>query len=147
MVKEVAFHTGVDDPLGYACRLLRKAYRQGAQVVVTGAPAQLQRLDQALWVFEPQEFVPHARLRAGEAAAERLAQRTPIWLAEPGAEPPPAPVLVNLGTDWLRDELPFERIIEIVATDDESVGAARRRWKRCEAAGWPVTHHPQGARR
>ena len=41
---EVAFHTGVADKPGYTCRLLRKAWRQGAQVVVTGSGEQLQRL-------------------------------------------------------------------------------------------------------
>ena len=29
----VEFHHGVSDKLAYACRLLRKAYRAGAQVV------------------------------------------------------------------------------------------------------------------
>jgi hypothetical protein len=32
---EVEFHTGVDEPLGFACRLLRKAYRKGSRVLVT----------------------------------------------------------------------------------------------------------------
>ena len=41
----VDFHTGVADKLGYTCRLLRKAYRAGNQVVVAGAPEQLARLD------------------------------------------------------------------------------------------------------
>ena len=48
---DVAFHTGIADPLDYACRLLRKAYRSGARVAVHGAPATLDRLDQALVAF------------------------------------------------------------------------------------------------
>jgi DNA polymerase-3 subunit chi len=146
MVSEVAFHTGVADKLAYACRLLRKAYRSGARVMVAGDAASLQRLDQALWVFEPQEFVPHLRLRAREAPRDVQARTTPIFLAEPGAQAPAVPVLVNLGPErWAGDER-FDRIIEIVSANPEDAGSGRRRWKAYEAQGWPITHHPQGAR-
>ena len=143
---EVAFHTGVADKLLYACRLLRKAYRQGARVAVTGDAAQLQRLDQALWTFEPQEFVPHQRLRAGETPAEAL-QRTPIWLVDPSVPPPgDCPVLVNLGPAAVADGGHAQRLIEIVSADPEDAQAGRRRWKQYEAQGWPIRHHPQGGR-
>ena len=95
---EVAFHTGVGQPLDYACRLLRKAWRQGLRLVVTGAPPALTRLDSLLWTFDAGEFIPHARLRRGEAPAPEMAP-TPIWLADPGAAAPAAAVLVNLGPD------------------------------------------------
>ncbi|HET6787048.1 MAG TPA: DNA polymerase III subunit chi, partial [Aquabacterium sp.] len=35
-MKLVEFHHGMGDKLAYACRLLRKAYRSGSRVVVTG---------------------------------------------------------------------------------------------------------------
>jgi DNA polymerase-3 subunit chi len=140
---DVAFHTGIADKLGYACRLLRKAQRQGATVVVTGGPAELQRLDQALWTFEPQEFVPHRLLRAGERVESRL-QRTPIWLTQRAADVPSvAGVLVNLGPEPSEDDSRFARVIELVSREPEDVVAGRRRWKRHEAQGRPITHHPQ----
>ena len=57
----VAFHFGMADRLAYSCRLLRKASRAGARVVVTGEAATLDQLDRLLWVFDPLEFVPHWR--------------------------------------------------------------------------------------
>ena len=48
---EVMFHLNVPDRLGYACRLLRKAYGSGAKVVVSAPPATLARLDVLLWTF------------------------------------------------------------------------------------------------
>ena len=42
---KVEFHHGTGDKLAYACRLLRKAYKAGAQVVVTGDEASLRTLD------------------------------------------------------------------------------------------------------
>jgi DNA polymerase-3 subunit chi len=140
---EVAFHTGVGDKLSYACRLLRKAYRQGARVAVGGAPPLLQQLDQALWTFEPQEFVPH--LRVGSGRTPPAAQlRTPVWLVEPGAQAPDCKVLVNLGPERQPGDAAYDRIIEIVSNAPEDASAGRRRWKQYEAEGWAITHHPAG---
>jgi DNA polymerase-3 subunit chi len=141
---DVAFHTGVDDKLGYACRLLRKAYRQGARVAVSGAAPLLQQLDQALWTFEPQEFVPHLRLGAGRAPAAAQ-RRTPVWLVEPGAQPPDVSVLVNLGPERQPGDEAYARIIEIVSRAPEDVSAGRRRWKQYESLGWAITHHALGS--
>jgi DNA polymerase-3 subunit chi len=141
---EVAFHTGVADKLPYACRLLRKAWRSGARVAVSGEPAELQRLDQALWTFEPLEFVPHRRLRRDEEVPAAL-QRTPIWLLDPGAAAPPGcDVLVNLGPERRMGDDAYRRIVELVSSDPAEAQAGRRRWKQYETEGWSIVHHPQG---
>ena len=127
-------HSGVADQLGYTCRLLRKAWRAGSRVVVAGEPAQLARLDALLWTFEPGEFIPHARLRAGQAIAPLLA-RTPIWLADRPAEAGPCDVLVNLGPALAPGYEVFGRVIEIVADSDAEVGSGRQRWRQYLAAG------------
>ncbi|HET9644570.1 MAG TPA: DNA polymerase III subunit chi [Burkholderiaceae bacterium] len=131
---QVAFHTGIDDTLSYACRLLRKAYRQGARVVVTGSAELLQRLDRQLWIFEPLEFVPHLRLKAGAAPTPHQL-RTPIWLAESGARAPHLEVLVNLGPEIPEDGPSFTRIIELVSSDPEGLAAGRQRWRAYETQG------------
>jgi DNA polymerase III subunit chi len=156
---EIAFHSGLADKLGYACRLLRKAYRQGLRVQVRGQPDELARLDPLLWTFEQLEFIPHVRLRAGQTAEATL-QRTPIWLVDPGAEAPPAGVLVNLGpqpaddaagferivelvvieADQLDDAAGFERIVELVGLDDDERQSGRRRWRYYETLGLKPKH-------
>lgn len=146
MTLEVDFHTGVADKLGYTCRLLRKAWRAGKQVVVTGPPAALNRLDQMLWTFEPSEFIPHARLRAGQAIEPRLA-RTPIWLAESPADAGPRDVLVNLGPQALATaatgSASCPRVIEIVADEPDEAEAGRERWRQYKAAGLNPRNHSQ----
>jgi DNA polymerase-3 subunit chi len=139
---QVAFHTGVADKLGYACRLLRKASRQHARVVVTAPPALLGRLDQALWTFDPQAFVPHVRLRAGQAVSPRLA-RTPVWLLEAGAEPPHRDLLLNLGTEPAPDMVQYGRVIEVVDSSEEDRRHGQRRWRAYGAEGYTLTHHKQ----
>jgi DNA polymerase III subunit chi len=140
----IEFHTAVADPIGFACRLLRKAYRQGARVVVLAPGDTLATLDRALWTFEEREFVPHLRLGAGETTSASLAL-TPIWLSS-GALPDAAPpVLVNLGADVEPVVLRFERVIEVVASNEAWAGEARARWRRYRDAGYAITHHAASA--
>jgi DNA polymerase-3 subunit chi len=141
---QVDFHTGVAEPVPFACRLLRKAYAQGATLVVRAPAARLGALDRALWLFEAQGFLPH--LRIGRPAPDAAAlRRTPIWLAE-GAVPEPGPsILVNLGGESGPEDGRFERLIEIVGTAGDEVQAARRRWRQYEQFGWPIRHHAAAA--
>jgi DNA polymerase-3 subunit chi len=139
-VQEVEFHTGVADRLGFACRLLRKAYRKGARVLVTAPGPVLAALDRELWTFDERDFVPHARI--GPSTPGALARRTPIWLTE-GAVPDGAPdVLVNLGAEAPTDAHGFSRIIEIVSREPDDEQSGRRRWRDYKARGLEVRHHP-----
>jgi len=141
----VDFHTGVADKLGHTCRLVRKAWRSGHRVVVTGAPEQLARLDVQLWTFDPGDFIPHARLRAGQPVPPPLA-RTPVWLADRPADAPDAAgeVLVNLGPGLPSGFERYPRVIEIVAQPADEVASGRQRWRDYLAAGLAPTNHPQG---
>ena len=137
---EVMFHLNVADRLGYACRLLRKAYGAGAKVVVSAPPVTLARLDELLWTFEATEFIPHLRVAAGEAVAPRL-RHTPIWLVERVEQAPHHDVLLNLGDELVPGFESFERVIEIVPDDAEPKQAARRRWKHYADRGYPLKRH------
>jgi DNA polymerase-3 subunit chi len=140
-LEAVEFHTGVADGIGFACRLLRKAYRQGQPVLVTAPEPALSELDRALWTFEEREFLPHVRM-PGAAAA--LAARTPIWLAESAEIDAAPPLLVNLGAPAPRDVGRFERLIEIVSRDADEADQGRARWRAYRAIGLNITHHPAG---
>jgi DNA polymerase-3 subunit chi len=138
----VEFHTGIGDKLGYACRLLRKAYRSGARVVVTAPAPWLATLDRELWTFADREFIPHLRVPLPVPAA---AARTPIWLVD-GEPPAGAPgVLVNIGAPAPADPARFERIIEVLSADAEDLQPGRERWRAYVAAGLsPVRHGAPG---
>lgn len=128
----IAFHVNLANPIAYACRLLRKAFGAGARVVVVGEPAQLRELDQALWAFSPQDFVPHCV--AGAVAAPVLAH-TPIVLSPQVQGAPHRQVLVNLTHEVPEGFAEFERLIELVGTDPEALQSARIRWKQYTALG------------
>jgi DNA polymerase III subunit chi len=137
---EVSFHTNVPHLLGYTCRLLRKASRQGARVVVTAPAPTLAALDHALWTFEPLDFVPHVLQAAGAAVAERL-RATPVWLVERVADAVDHEVLVNLGPEAPEGFESFSRVIELVSIDDEARVAGRQRWKHYASRGYAIQHH------
>jgi DNA polymerase-3 subunit chi len=137
-VTEVEFHTGVADKLGFACRLLRKACRAGARVMVTGPADTLTALDRALWTFDERDFVPHLRLPGPSAA---LASRTPIWLVDDAAPEGAPEVLVNLGAPAPTDLSRLSRVIEVLSTEPDDEQAGRERWRDYKARGLDIKHH------
>lgn len=138
---QVEFHTGVADELGYACRLLRKAYHKGARVLVRAPLARLARLDRELWTFAAQEFLPHLRF-GGPGTPPAAAARTPIWLVDGEVPAGHPPVLVNLDAELPPQPQAFDRIIEIVGVDAEGEQRGRARWRAYKAAGLDIRHHP-----
>ncbi len=137
---EISFHFNVPDRTEYACRLLRKALRKGAQIVVTGAPPVLANLDRTLWTFDPLEFVPHVMARPGQEIAARL-RTTPVWLVADLAQAGHHDVLVNLHDDAPAGFEGFARVIEIVTPEERDRLAARQRWKHYATRGYAIEKH------
>lgn len=136
----VSFHFNVPHRVAYACRLLRKATRQNARVTVTGPGEALAELDAALWSFDPIEFVPHVMLRDGQPLPDRL-RETPVCLAATLDGALHHDVLLNLGAEAPAGFESFERLVEIVSTDEADRAAARSRWKHYASRGYPIERH------
>jgi DNA polymerase-3 subunit chi len=134
---EITFHFNVAERMPYACRLLRKAARQGANVAVTGAGDTLSRLDRELWSFDPVSFVPHVRLRTGAPVPDRL-RPTKVWLVEDALAAPHHDVLVNLGAGSPVGFESYSKLIEIVTAAEADRAAARVRWKHYANRGYPI---------
>jgi len=109
-VTEVNFHFNVPDRTGYTCRLVRKAHRMGATVVLAGPASALAHFDRALWTFEDLEFLPHVMLRPGQAIEPRW-RATRVWLAQDANQPGHHDVLVNLGADPPAGFESFEELV------------------------------------
>jgi DNA polymerase-3 subunit chi len=125
------------DALGLiACRLLEKAYLKGHKVFVHCSHQQdAERLDELLWTFKDDSFIPHN-------------------LQGEGPEPPPAiqigydkeprgfnDILVNLSTEIPTFHTKFKRIIELVASNEEQKEASRVRYKEYRAKGYSLHTH------
>lgn len=139
-VTEVVFHFNVAEKRIHACRLLRKAYLQGARLLAVAEPQELDPLDAALWTLAGRDFIPHARL----SDPLEVQAHSPIFLV--GEWPTEAPhlqdrVLVNLSSGFLSGFERFVRVIEVVSRDQPDREQARERWKVYRAAGIEPTHH------
>lgn len=135
---EIAFHFNAADKLAYACRLLRKAQGAGSRVVATGEPATLQALDAQLWTFSPLDFVAHCM---HERADERLLASTPVLLSGAPQRAPHQQVLVNLGEPVPEGFEAYERLIEVVGSDESDLRAGRLRWRHYAERGYALTRH------
>ncbi|MEI7515445.1 MAG: DNA polymerase III subunit chi [Betaproteobacteria bacterium] len=136
---QVAFHFGAPDKLAYALRLLRKASATGARILVVADADLLPRLDAALWASAATDFRPHC---VGHAAPQVLS-RSPIVLAEPGLDlmAHTYDVLVNLSVTLPPEIERYQRVIEVVSTDDEDRAQARPRWKWYAEHGYAIDRH------
>ncbi|HYD97533.1 MAG TPA: DNA polymerase III subunit chi [Noviherbaspirillum sp.] len=132
----IDFHSKVADRIAYACRLTRKARAANCQVVLlTRDRRDLMALDQALWTFAEQEFLPHV------LAGDPLAASTPIILTDSAeAALPHHQVLVNLSAGTPAHFARFERMIEIVSADEADIAAGRARYRFYQQRGYPLTH-------
>ena len=142
----IEFHTEVAEPVDFACRLLRKAFRQNARVSVVAPQATLRALDNALWAFDAHDFVPHAQVTAATHGKEQV-QRAPIWLMSEVNFDDIPDILVNMGADLLaQTQTPgaldrFQRIIEVVSRDVDEAASARQRWREYRQMGLTIKHH------
>lgn len=119
----IDFYRYAEDKVRLACRLAARAYEAQAKVVVwSPEPSVLETFDKALWSFQATRFVPHVALESP------LAAETPVILARSGESLPHHEVLLNLGDEWPPFFASFDRVLEIVGTDEADKERARARY-------------------
>ena len=129
----IDFYRYADDKLKFACRLASRVYDKPSRLVVyCDDRAVLAELDRALWTFQATRFIPHCFVES-PAAAE-----TPVILATSGEALPHHDVLLNLSSEWPPFFSTFERLLEIVAADEEDKAAARKRYSFYRERGYDI---------
>jgi len=124
--------------------LLEKTLERGWKALVRcGSQATVARLDEALWTYSEESFLPHSADR--ERAAEQ-----PIWLTDDSEVPNDADVLFLVDSAFAEVGTinRFARCVAIFdGRDESSLAAARDFWKAVKAAGNDATYwkqSPQG---
>jgi DNA polymerase-3 subunit chi len=122
--------------------LLEKTLQRGWKAVVrAGNRARIDALDEHLWTWRDDSFLPHAA--GGDA---ELAARQPVWLTDGADVPNNANVLFAVDRAAISvDELSrFERCVVIFdGADAQAVAEARAFWKSAAAAGAEATYWKQ----
>jgi len=131
--------TGESARVLFTCRLTEKAVQQGHQVCInTESAMQLQQLDDLLWTFRAGSFLPHA---VDDGKGHDAA---PVLLAH-GREPTDShDVLVNLSTDVPPFFSRFNRVAELVGSDEKQRAEARNRYRFYKDRGYTLTTHEIG---
>lgn len=124
-----------DDPLRLVCVLARRAHDSGASTLVLARDmAQAEALDDALWAFDPDAYIPHQI-----AGTDEDDDITPVLIATPDRDIPGRAMVINLRDAAV--ELACERVLEVVPADESARGPLRERWKQYKARGFEVNKH------
>jgi DNA polymerase-3 subunit chi len=132
---KVDFYTGSTDKLRTACQLSHKAMQNGVRVLLsTPDEATTEALDKLLWQYPATAFMPHCRSDADEA------EEMPVLLNHGGDKFPHHDLLISLHDECVPFFSRFDRVIEIIGSDDEDSRLGRERYKFYRDRGYELRH-------
>lgn len=138
---QIDFYTRVGDKLQAACRLAAKARSHGMKVTLFCPDRGLAaRLDRMLWQIPATGFIPHC------PADHPLSAVTPVLIDANCETSRHDEVLINLHHEWPACFSRFQRLAEIVSTDDEDRAGAKIRYRFYRDRGYEIRTHDLSGR-
>ncbi len=120
----------------FACRLADKAYRLGNRVYIhTASAEQTRQLDDLLWTFQQNSFVPHGIYQAAQH------NPPPVLLAHNSEPDASIQVLINLSAEVPLFFSRFERVAELVNQNADIRQQGRSRYSFYKERGYPLRTH------
>ena len=128
-----------DARLRLACRIVDKATQQDLHVFVNAtSDGEAKQLDELLWTFSQNSFIPHRIVREALDAP-------PLEPVLIGVNQPPGPgrwdVLVNLAGDVPEFFSRYERVAEVVDGNAERRERSRERYRFYRDRGYRLNTH------
>ena len=124
-----------EKPLLLVCELARKACDSGQPLLIlANSAAQAELLDELLWEFDPDAYIPHQI-----AGLDEDDDLSPVLIVSPEYEAPMRPLVLNLRADAVPGG--FERVLEVVPADASAREPLRQRWKDYAARGLELAKH------
>lgn len=139
---QISFYHLTSTPMQRALpKLLEKVVGGGHRaLVLTTSEEEAEQLNQLLWTYDQDSFLPHGSLKDGRAEDQPIllsAETTPLNNANM--------LLVTNGQTVEQPEH-FERVLDIFdGNNAEAVAAARTRWTTYKNAGHTLTYQQQTA--
>ena len=130
-----------DQPLLLVCELAKKAYAANQPMLVLARDtAQAEQLDDLMWSFEPDAFIPHEIAGTGfDDEQDGEDGEADVLIAPPGIDAPMRPLVLNLRDAAVEGD--FTRVLEVVPADPSARDPLRERWKQYKARGFEVNKH------
>ena len=121
--------------LRYACRLIRKAYKNNFKVYVrTENDQDMIQLDTLLWTFSELDFIPHATV-------ETESGQEPVIIGMIDRQGDSKTILINLSTKMAEDYSSYSRVFELISNDPNVKTAGRDRYRRYRKMNDQVNNH------
>lgn len=122
------------DALHYCCRLAEKALKKGLGIYIHCRSAdQSTELDDLLWSFSAESFVPHT-LKSAQAAGR-------VVIGSDAVAPEAAELLINLAPEIPDFFSRFQRVGEIVCQEESWLLPSRNRYRFYKDRGYPLKTH------
>jgi DNA polymerase-3 subunit chi len=122
--------------LAFACRLVEKAYQQQHRVYIhAGTQANAHQMDEILWTYREDSFLPHNLYGEGPDTAP------PIQIGFNAVPEKHRDILINLDNTVPGFYTQFIRVFELVLNEPADQAAARERYKAYRAQGCEITTH------
>ena len=124
-----------EDPLRLVCELAKRCYGTGQATLIRCRDAeQAEALDEALWLFEDDAYVPHQI-----AGSDEDDDITPVLIATPDFDAADRPLVINLRDDAFAGRC--DRVLEVVPADPAARAPLRQRWRDYQARGFELKKH------
>jgi len=118
------------------CQLCQKAYDKNQKtLLLTQSPQQTAHLDEQLWIFNEDSFLPHDANFKGVSNAFL----SPILIHDQPNPQGERQLLINLSSSVPSYFAQFERVIELVT--EENKKSAREHYAFYKERGYPLNHH------
>lgn len=128
--------TETTEQLLFACRLTEKAWKRGHQVFIQAQDqAQAEHIDQLLWQFRPDCFVPHLMITDENVAS------VPVAIGFDDHCGHHHDVMINLCPHIPDHFSRFERVAEIVYQQHALLAAKREDWRFYQQRGYLLNRH------
>ncbi|MCE5231964.1 MAG: DNA polymerase III subunit chi [Mizugakiibacter sp.] len=122
------------EPLRLVCELAKKALAaKQPMLVLVRSLEQAEALDELLWAFDEDAFIPH------QIAGDEDDADTAVLIVPPGFDAFDRPLVINLRDACAEGR--YERVLEVVAADPAEREGSRARWSEYKRRGFEVAKH------
>ena len=119
-----------------ACKLIEKAFVQGHRIYVHAeSNDQLSKIDNLLWTFRAGSFIPHQRYQRDSSSD------SPVQLGMDTAPNIHSDVLINLATEIPLFFSRFQRVAELVGSDEQEKILGRQHFQFYRDRGYSLNTH------
>jgi DNA polymerase-3 subunit chi len=120
-------------------RLLEKVLEAKQRaVVITESPARTNALNEILWTYSTNAFLPHGSATEGQPAEH------PIWLTETAENPNQSNVVVQLDHEPLNNFSTFKKCLYLFDSNQPNVlEKARQNWQAYKSKGYTLRYFQQ----